>query len=61
MHNHYPEIYTNWWIKKYGHEEYEKLVNESRIMKKWSIVELEEMIERFNNEISNYNIGGTFL
>lgn len=47
MHNNYPEIYTKWFIKKYGVEKYNELVKASQVIHKWSRAELGEIIERY--------------
>lgn len=42
-HEFRPERYTEWWIKKYGLEAYEELVAQSKLTKKWTIEELENI------------------
>ena len=42
-HEFRPERYTEWWIKKYGLDAYEELVAQSKLTKKWTIEELENI------------------
>ena len=50
-HNHYPEFYTNWFIKKYGQAEYEALIEQSKELKKFTIMELEELIKKYDKPL----------
>ena len=49
-HEHYPEYYTNWFLRKYGQEEYKKLVKKSwsREGKPFTMGELRKLLERLN-------------
>jgi len=40
-HEFRPEKYTQWWIKKYGMNAYDKLVNQSQQTKHWTLNGLE--------------------
>lgn len=51
LHNQQPEIYTHWFIRKYGQETYTALVKLSREIKQWSIPELEKMIEYYKGKL----------
>lgn len=42
-HEHYPEIYTNWFIGKFESESYKKLVERSYKIRKLTIEDLEEL------------------
>jgi len=48
LHNYEPHHYTNWFIKKYGNEVYEKLCQEANTIKKFSRSELEVIINRYS-------------
>lgn len=52
-HNKNPEIYTRWWIEKYNLEEYNDLVSRSRMTKKYTTVELQEMLAEFKAILKN--------
>lgn len=45
-----PEIYTNWFVKKYGQQKYDDLVTKSIQFreKKWTRQELEEIINKYS-------------
>ena len=45
IHEYRPEIYTLWFINKYGKEEYESLVRDSKQIKQWKMGELRELLE----------------
>lgn len=47
LHNIYPETYTQWFIKRYGLDEYEKLIAKSHIVKQFKASELETLIEKY--------------
>ncbi len=53
LHNHYPEIMTSWFIKKYGEPVYLALVLSSRRIKKWTRPELEELIKKYKLRLLN--------
>lgn len=53
-HNYYPEIYTEWWLNKYSLEEYNKLLNLAKQTKKYSLSELEEMINHYKKILQTY-------
>lgn len=42
-----PWIYTGWFLKKYGVEAYNKLNEQSRIVKKFTRSELEDIIKKY--------------
>ena len=44
IHEYRPEIYTLWFIKNYGQEEYEALVQDSKKIKQWKMRELREKL-----------------
>jgi hypothetical protein len=46
-HNHYPEIYTQWWLTEHGQEAYDELVRKSWEIWKPKRYELEVAIEHF--------------
>lgn len=48
LHEFYPERFTAWWIGKFGQEAYEKLVADSKQIKKWTVEELQELEDGFN-------------
>ena len=45
IHEFRPEIYTSWFIRTYGVEEYELLVSDSKQIKQWKMRELRELLE----------------
>jgi len=47
LHQFKPHLYINWYIKTYGAESYNELVEKSKITKSWKIFELEELLERY--------------
>ena len=47
-HEYRPEIYTQWFIRKYGVEEYEKMVQKSYQIEKVNIPYLNSLIEKLN-------------
>ena len=51
-HRYYPEIFTNWFLRQYGQEEFDYLVERSQKTKKYSIPELEELLEKYK-QINN--------
>lgn len=42
-HEHHPDRYTLWYLKKFGQEKYEALVRLHNTQKKYTIGELEEL------------------
>mgnify|MGYP002397849899 CR=1 FL=1 len=48
-HEYRPEIFTQWFIKEYGIEEYNLLVNRSKQICKLSLKELEEILQIMKN------------
>lgn len=48
-HEHYPEIYTAWFIRTFGTEMYLSLEQESYIVRKLSIDELEYLISQLDS------------
>lgn len=44
-HEHYPEYYTAWWIRRYGEANYQDLVRLSQSGIKWRSMDLRLMIE----------------
>lgn len=47
LHNIYPEVYTQWFIKRYGVSEYEKLIKKSQEVKQFKTSDLEELIKKY--------------
>lgn len=47
-HNHYPEIYTNWFLRNYGQAEYEGLIHRASQLKKFTREELENIITEYS-------------
>lgn len=43
LHEFYPEVYTDWFIQNFGVERYEKMVDESRVITKYSMDDLETL------------------
>jgi hypothetical protein len=43
LHEYYPEVYTQWFINEFGSEEYDNMVNDSRIITKYSMDDLETL------------------
>ena len=50
-HEHYPEIYTQWFVNTYGIEEYNKLVADSNKTKKYGIIELRELLSELQKKV----------
>lgn len=48
LHEHRPELFTSWFLLKYGQEAYETLVADSKRIKKWTVGELLELEDGFN-------------
>jgi hypothetical protein len=47
LHEHFPERYTQWFIRHYGVEVYDQLIFDSNQIKKFTREELEEIIRRY--------------
>ncbi len=43
LHEYYPEVYTQWFIGQFGVKRYEEMVNDSRIITKYSMDDLETL------------------
>ncbi|MCP5063599.1 MAG: hypothetical protein GY936_14225, partial [Ignavibacteriae bacterium] len=43
-HEYYPEVYNNWFVNKYGIEEYNRLVKDSNQLKQYKIRELRDLL-----------------
>lgn len=43
LHEFYPEIYTDWFIRRFGPKRYEEMVDESRVITKYSMDDLETL------------------
>ena len=54
LHNNYPEIYTEWWLNRYGQEAYNSLIKTSQQLWKPSIAELESLLEHLNKIYNTY-------
>ena len=54
LHNNYPEIYTEWWLNKYGQEEYNKLVVLSQAIWKPSLDDLERLLKNLTKIYKTY-------
>uniref|UniRef100_A0A6M3LLM3 Putative lambda recombination protein n=1 Tax=viral metagenome TaxID=1070528 RepID=A0A6M3LLM3_9ZZZZ len=55
-HEHYPELYTQWWIEqhgKHGQEAYDDLVAKAWTVKKWTVDELREIAVRYKWRYEN--------
>jgi hypothetical protein len=50
LHEHRPELFTRLWILKYGEAAYDKLIRDSWTDKKYSLQELEDLIEYYKNK-----------
>ena len=50
-HVNHPEIYTSWYIGKYGAEAYQKLVAKSKLIVKFRDSDLEMLIEYYKNKL----------
>ena len=55
-HNYYPEYYTQWFINRYGVEEYNMLIAESGQVKKWRREELIQIIDFAKKSIEGRGI-----
>ena len=55
-HEYFPELYTEWWISKYDFEAYKKLIDEGNQTKKYTLAELEEMLEYFTKLYETYKV-----
>ena len=53
LHNYSPEIYTQWFINKFGENVYNELVNRSNKIKKYTRLELENLKIALNCELEN--------
>jgi len=49
LHEHRPERFTDWYIKKFGVEAYGGLVEHSKQIRKWTVDELKELEEQFKS------------
>jgi hypothetical protein len=54
LHNNYPEIYTEWWLGKYGQEKYNTLIRDSQKIWKPSIAELSELLTHLTKIYNTY-------
>jgi hypothetical protein len=43
LHEYYPEIYTDWFIRGFGPKRYEEMVDDSRVITKYSMDDLETL------------------
>lgn len=43
-HEHYPEYYTAWWVRRHGEEAYQELVRESMVPANYKRKDYEQMI-----------------
>ncbi len=43
LHNYHPEVYTQWFIGQFGLPQYERMVNDSRVITKYSMDDLETL------------------
>lgn len=48
-HNNFPEEYTLWFIRKYGEQEYRDLCAEAFSDRKYTVPELDELLERYRD------------
>ena len=47
LHEYQSHIFTNWFLKKYGLKKYQKLIEESNQIKKFTDSDLEELIKKY--------------
>lgn len=47
-HEHYPEIYTAWFLGRYGLEAFIEIVHQSMQEKKYTRAELHQIIEKYS-------------
>jgi len=52
-HEHYPELYTQWWIEQHGRQSYYDLVAKAWIVVKRSTDELREIATRYKWRYEN--------
>ena len=50
-HEHHPEVMTQWFIHKFGMQEYDLLVYKSHKPAKFTISDLEMMIQLYKNKL----------
>ncbi len=50
-HEYQPEIYTSWYIEKFGEKKYLDLVKRSNVIVKYKNYDLETMIEHYKQKI----------
>lgn len=50
-HNFYPELYTTWFVEKYGQAAYTALVARSRTIRKHTAAELEALIQEYQDKL----------
>lgn len=59
MHEQSPDAYRNWYVKKFGQEDYENLERLSKVIKQWKGWELKEKIAEMKEKIKGLdNING---
>jgi len=49
-----PHYHTKWMKEKLGSNKYKKLVEASRVIKKWTKEELKELRDNFKKELTSY-------
>lgn len=52
-HEYQPEIYTSWWIAKYNADAYQRLVRQSNILPRYTILELEELRDKYKMKLEH--------
>ena len=50
VHNTYPEIYISLFLQKYGEKKYQELVTEARKVKKYTILDLENLADYYTKK-----------
>lgn len=54
-HEHYPEIYTEWWLSRYSFEEYQKLIERGNKTKRWTIAELKNLMSYLKEKQNSFS------
>lgn len=53
LNNNERMLFMLWYFKKYGIEKYEKLQEKARVVRRWTVSELEKAIEELRKYIEN--------
>jgi len=54
-HEYRPEVFTQWWIERFGSDAYWELVEDSKKLKKWTVEELEALTRDFQSKYNQLN------